>query len=139
MPDHFRMGEPIGFGEFSNHERMGEFGGPGNFRHPRLCEPGFRSRFSLREFPNDGGVYTGDMDSFENLRKRKPVSTGWCRICKVDCEIVGSLDLHLQTREHQKMAMDMVVTIKQNAKKQKLTSGDQSIHNDSSKSKNTKV
>ncbi|XP_022732246.1 uncharacterized protein LOC111286507 [Durio zibethinus] len=138
MPGHLLMGEPIGFGDFSSHERMGEFGGPGNFRHPRLGEPGFRSSFSLREFPNDGGIYTGDMDSFENLRKRKPVSMGWCRICKVDCETVEGLDLHSQTREHQKMAMDMVVTIKQNAKKQKLTSGDHSIHNDSSKSKNTK-
>ncbi|KAK8513274.1 hypothetical protein V6N13_002023 [Hibiscus sabdariffa] len=137
MPGHLRMGEPIGFGEFSSHERMGEFGGPGNFRHPRIGEPGFRSSFSLREFPNDG-VYTGDMDSFENLRKRKPVSMGWCRICKVDCETVEGLDLHSQTREHQKMAMDMVVTIKQNAKKQKLTSGERSTHNDSSKPKNAK-
>ncbi|XVF19945.1 hypothetical protein REPUB_Repub11eG0155100 [Reevesia pubescens] len=138
MPGHLRMGEPTGFGDFSSHERMGEFGGPGNFRHPQLGEPGFRSSFSLREFPNDGGIYTGDMDSFENLRKRKPVSMGWCRICKVDCETVEGLDLHSQTREHQKMAMDMVVTIKQNAKKQKLTSGDHSIRNDSSKSKNAK-
>lgn len=46
-------------------------------------------------------------------------STGWCRICKVDCETVGGLELHSQTREHQKMAMDMVRGIKQNAKKQK--------------------
>lgn len=45
---------------------------------------------------------------------------GWCRICKVDCETVDGLDLHSQTREHQKMAMDMVLSIKQNAKKQKL-------------------
>lgn len=60
------------------------------------------------------------MDSFENLRKRKPVSMGWCRICNVDCETVEGLDLHSQTREHQKMAMEIVITIKQNAKKQKL-------------------
>ena len=44
---------------------------------------------------------------------------GWCRICKVNCETVEGLDLHSQTREHQKMAMDMVVTIKQNVKKHK--------------------
>ncbi|EOY33857.1 Uncharacterized protein TCM_041704 isoform 8 [Theobroma cacao] len=135
MPGHLRLGEPIGFGDFSSHERIGEFGGPGNFRHPRLGEPGFRSSFSLQEFPNDGGIYTGGMDSFENLRKRKPMSMGWCRICKIDCETVEGLDLHSQTREHQKMAMDMVVTIKQNAKKQKL---DHSIRNDTSKSKNVK-
>lgn len=63
----------------------------------------------------------GDMESFDNLRKRKPGSTGWCRICKIDCESVEGLELHSQTREHQKMAMEMVLSIKQgNAKKQKL-------------------
>ncbi|OMO86058.1 TRAF-like protein [Corchorus capsularis] len=138
MPGHLRMGEPISYGDFPNRERMAEFGGPGNFRHSQLGEPGFRSSFSLQEFPNDGGVYTGDMDSFENLRKRKPVSMGWCRICKVDCETVEGLDLHSQTREHQKMAMDMVLTIKQNAKKQKLKFNDHSIRTDASKSKNAK-
>lgn len=60
------------------------------------------------------------MESIDNSRKRKPPSMGWCRICKVDCESVDGLDLHSQTREHQKMAMDMVLSIKQNAKKQKL-------------------
>lgn len=59
------------------------------------------------------------MESFGNLRKRKAASMGWCRICKVDCETVEGLELHSQTREHQKMAMDMVRSIKQNAKKQK--------------------
>ncbi|XP_039025819.1 uncharacterized protein LOC120159253 [Hibiscus syriacus] len=119
MPGQVRMEGPIGFGEFSSHEHMGDFDGSGNFRQPRLGEPGFRSSYSLREFPNDGGIYTGDMDSFENLIKRKPASMGWCRICKVDCETVEGLDMHSQTREHQKMAMDMVVIIKQNAKKLK--------------------
>ena len=60
------------------------------------------------------------MNPFDNSRKRKAASMGWCRICKVDCETVEGLDLHSQTREHQQMAMDMVLTIKQqNAKKQK--------------------
>lgn len=63
----------------------------------------------------------GDLESFENSRKRKAASMGWCRICKVDCETVEGLDLHSQTREHQKIAMDMVRSIKQqNAKKQKM-------------------
>ena len=57
---------------------------------------------------------------FHNLRKRKLASSGWCRICKFDCETVEGLDLHSQTREHQKLAMDMVLNIKQNAKRQKL-------------------
>ncbi|XP_022754101.1 uncharacterized protein LOC111302464 [Durio zibethinus] len=69
MPGHLQMGKPIGFGDLSSHERMGEFGGPGNFRQSRLGEPGFRSSFSLRKFPNDGGIYTGDMESFENLER----------------------------------------------------------------------
>lgn len=58
--------------------------------------------------------------AFDKSRKRKLPTMGWCRICKVDCETVEGLELHSQTREHQKMAMDMVVAIKQNAKKQKL-------------------
>lgn len=62
----------------------------------------------------------GDLESFDSSRRRKASSMGWCRICKFDCETVEGLDTHSQTREHQKMAMDMVLTIKQNAKKQKL-------------------
>ncbi|KAM7496483.1 hypothetical protein LguiA_020897 [Lonicera macranthoides] len=134
LPSHLHMGEPTGFGPFSGHVRRGEFAGPGTFpnhlplgesfggnksSHPRLGEPGFRSSYSLQEFPNDGRFYAGETDSFDKLR-RKSVTTGWCRICKVDCETVEGLDLHSQTREHQKMTMDMVISIKrQNAKKQK--------------------
>lgn len=45
-----------------------------------------------------------------------------CLICKVDCETVEGLELHSQTREHQKIAMDMVLTIKkENAKKHRLS------------------
>lgn len=62
----------------------------------------------------------GDSRSFDNLRRRKAPSMGWCRLCKVDCETVEGLDLHSQTREHQKMAMDIVKSIKLNAKKRKL-------------------
>lgn len=57
------------------------------------------------------------MDPFEHSRKRKSSSMGWCRICRVDWETVEGLDLHSQTREHQKMSMDMVLTIKQQNKK----------------------
>ncbi|KAF5954251.1 hypothetical protein HYC85_007107 [Camellia sinensis] len=121
------FGEAEGFGSFHGHARMGDLSGPGNFLHrlphgepfggdrsghPRLGEPGFRSSYSL----------TGGMDPFDNSRKRKLASMGWCRICKVDCETVEGLDLHSQTRQHQKMAMDMVLSIKkQNAKKQKTS------------------
>ncbi|KAI4331756.1 hypothetical protein L6164_016713 [Bauhinia variegata] len=149
---HFRRSEHLGPHNFPRHfghtgnMRTTELGGPHSFEsfnrsnrpyHPRLGEPGFRSSFSLPGFPNDGGFLTGDIGSFDDLWKRKAASMGWCRICKVDCESVEGLDLHSQTREHQKMAMDMVKTIKQNAKKQKLTPSEQSSVEDGSKSRNT--
>ncbi|GLT66967.1 hypothetical protein SLA2020_393050 [Shorea laevis] len=136
LPGHLRFGEPVGLGPFSGHERIGEFGGPGNFRLPRLGEPGFRSSFSLQGLPTDGGSYADDMVPFD--RRRKPASVGWCRICKVDCETVEGLDMHSQSREHQKNAMDMVATIKQNAKKQKITTSDRSVHKEASKLRNAK-
>ncbi|KAM5583429.1 hypothetical protein ABKV19_003366 [Rosa sericea] len=136
LPGHLHLREHVGFGVHPRHA------GPGSFEsfignrasHPRLGEPGFRSSFSLQRFPNDG-TYTGELESFDHSRKRKPASMGWCRICKVDCETVEGLDVHSQTREHQRMAMEMVQSIKQNAKKQKLTSGDQSSVEDANKSK----
>ncbi|PON80915.1 Cdk-activating kinase assembly factor [Trema orientale] len=142
---HLHFGEPDGFGARPRHARIREMGGPGSFdsfggvdrpSHPHFGEPGFRSSFSQHGFPNDGDIYTGDL-AFDKSRKRKPPTMGWCRICKVDCETVEGLDLHSQTREHQKMAMDMVLTIKQNAKKQKLTSADQSSLGDASKPRDT--
>ncbi|KAB5540874.1 hypothetical protein DKX38_013848 [Salix brachista] len=127
LPSHLWLGEPGNFGAFPGNARMGELPGPGNFYHHRVGEPGFRSSF--------GGNYAGDLQFFDNSRKRKP-SMGWCRICKVDCETVEGLDLHSQTREHQNMALDMVVTIKQNAKKHKSTPSDHSSLEDKSTSRN---
>lgn len=140
-PRNLRMGEPGGFEGFSGHGRMGDRTGPGSYpprlpmgemfggghrsTHPRFGEPGFRSSYSLHDYPNDGGLHAGEMESFDNTRKRKLASSGWCRICKVDCETVEGLDLHSQTREHQKVAMDIVITIKQqNLKRPKLASND---------------
>lgn len=57
LPSHLRLGESAGFGAFPGHGRMGELAGPGNFYHPRLGEPGFRSSLPLKGFPNDGGSY----------------------------------------------------------------------------------
>ncbi|XP_061353123.1 uncharacterized protein LOC133297901 [Gastrolobium bilobum] len=146
FPRHLQLGEPIGFGPHPGHMRAVELGGSRNFEsfskgnragHPQLGEPGFRSSFSLPGFPNDGGFLTGDIRSLDNMRRRKAASMGWCRICKVDCETVEGLDLHSQTREHQKMAMDIVKTIKQNAKKQKLIPSEQSSVEDGNKTRNT--
>lgn len=63
--------------------------------------------------------YQGGLDSFNQSRKRKPISNGWCRICDFDCETVEGLEMHSQTREHQNMAMDMVKRIKLQNKKQR--------------------
>lgn len=80
----------------------------------------------------------GDIDSFEQSRKRKPGSTGWCRICKIDCETVEGLDMHSQTRDHQNMTMDLVLQIKQdNAKKLKLTSDNAMPFEDANNSRKT--
>ncbi|KAI6686892.1 hypothetical protein NL676_032805 [Syzygium grande] len=144
LPTQMRMGEPGGLGTFHSHTRVGEPVGlesirGSRFGHPRFGETGFRSSFPLQGHPNDG-KYTGDLESFENSRKRKAASMGWCRICKVDCETVEGLDLHSQTREHQKIAMDMVRSIKQqNAKKQKISSSDRSSVDNSSKLKNASI
>ncbi|KAJ0634494.1 hypothetical protein HanHA300_Chr00c0164g0722851 [Helianthus annuus] len=127
-------GEP-GFGPFHDYGRLGEHG-PGGFSHqsrfgegfgsksarPHLDEPVFRNSYSRQGFPSDGGFYAGGPDSFDPLMKRKTFSMGWCRICKVDCESVEGLDMHGQTREHQRMSMDMVISIKKkNAKRQKTS------------------
>lgn len=63
--------------------------------------------------------FQGGLDSYEQSRKRKPLSNGWCRICEFDCETVEGLEMHSQTREHQNMAMDMVKHSKLQNKKQR--------------------
>ncbi|CAM8880072.1 unnamed protein product [Rhodiola kirilowii] len=88
---------------------------------PPLAEVGFRSNLLLI----DDLFYKDDLELSDNLRKRKVATMGWCRICKVDCDTVEGLDLHSQTREHQRMSMDMVLMIKQqNSMRQKMTSKD---------------
>ncbi|KAI4383875.1 hypothetical protein MLD38_009669 [Melastoma candidum] len=116
----------LGLGEPSSRDLARELIAPesfGNIRmnHPQFLEPRFRSSNSPRGFLNDG-KYPGDSKSFDNSRKRQAGSMGWCRICKVDCETVEGLEMHSQTREHQKAAIDIVRSIKQqNAKKLKLS------------------
>uniref|UniRef100_A0A2P2KQF4 RING-type domain-containing protein n=1 Tax=Rhizophora mucronata TaxID=61149 RepID=A0A2P2KQF4_RHIMU len=131
LPRHLRLDGFIA--AFPGHARIGDFS---RRVHPRLGEPGFRCNYSLKGFPADGGSYAGDFESYDNSRKRRPSSMGWCRICKVDCETVEGLDLHSQTREHQKMAMDIVLSIKQNAKKQRFDSSSLASLDDEGKPKN---
>ncbi|XP_073114766.1 uncharacterized protein [Elaeis guineensis] len=135
LPSLLRGGEPLGQGQF----RMGEPTGFGGFSVPgriRAGDPGFSSSYPMHGFPNEAGHLTpGDMDAFDFPRKRMPGSMGWCRICRIDCETVEGLDMHSQTREHQKMAMDMILCIKQEiAKKQRISEANMPLE-DSNKSR----
>lgn len=58
LQSHLQLGEAASFAAFPGHSRMGDFPGPGNFRGPRLGEPGFRSSFSQKGFPGDAGRFT---------------------------------------------------------------------------------
>ncbi|ONK76858.1 uncharacterized protein A4U43_C02F550 [Asparagus officinalis] len=75
--------------------------------HPPLCtgDPG-SGRFISASREDDS-------DSFEQSRKRKAVSTIRCLICRIDYENEEALELHCQSREHQKMCMDMVLRIQE--------------------------
>lgn len=137
-PRNLHMGEPGGYGT----HRLGDLSGPGNLplnrrigdaiggNLPSHSRPGFSSGMHIHPFSSDAGLFNaGEVDALDNSRKRKHGSTGWCRLCKVDCETVEGLEMHSQTREHQKMAMDMVLNIKKdNAKKQKVPSDDHISH-----------
>ncbi|XP_073009667.1 uncharacterized protein [Typha latifolia] len=140
LPSILRGGEYLGQGPL----RLGDPTGYGGYNMPGRVHPGdplFGSNYSRHGFPNEAGHFSsvslrGDMDTFEHPRKRIAGSMGWCRICRVDCETVEGLDLHSQTREHQKTAMDMVLNIKQEVgKKQKLSSDEQASIDDTSKSR----
>lgn len=121
---HSRMGEPPLRGNFPPHVPFGESFGAEKPTHPLVGEPGFRSNFAYQRFARDGGFYAEELEPFDNPRKRKPGSI-MCRICKVECGTVEGLDLHSQSREHQRKAMDMVLSIKQQNKKKQRTSNDQ--------------
>ncbi|XP_022883255.1 uncharacterized protein LOC111399987 isoform X2 [Olea europaea var. sylvestris] len=114
MSAQVRRGEFLGPRNLSTHSHMGEPAGYGPVSNlPHLGEPGFRRNYSLQ----------GIVDSFDKSRKRKSISMGWCRICRTDCEMVEGLDMHAQTLEHQKMAMDLVISIKQRSKRKPKSSG----------------
>ncbi|KAG9138648.1 hypothetical protein Leryth_024985 [Lithospermum erythrorhizon] len=149
FPGHFRSGDAARFGTLPGGGRMGDMAGvfphhlpgPESFRgifpdFPRPGEHGVRSNYS-RQGLADERFYADHLGPFEKSRKRKPVSMGWCRICKIDCESVEGLDMHSQTREHQRMALDMVKTIKQQNKKKSKMSGDRSSTMEVNKTRNS--
>lgn len=127
MPSFFRGG--AGFGGFRSHLDISESGGPGNLPpHLRTGDPSFNGRFNP-------GSREGDIDSFEQTRKRKAGGMVRCLICKVDCDTVEGLELHSQRREHQKMAMEIVQNIKKENAKKLRTSENVTPFEDANKSR----
>lgn len=127
MSGQVRRGAFLGPHNLSSHPHMVEPAGYGPVSSlPRFGEPGHRSNYSLQ----------GDVDSFDKSRKRKSISMGWCRICRIDCETVEGLDAHSQTREHQKMAMDLVISIKQQSRRKQKNSGGRAAREDVGKKRN---
>lgn len=143
-PHNLHSREATGPGAFRGHLEMGEPAFPGSYLplrpfaepfgrempgYPHHNEPGFRGRYA-----HDDGFYRGEMEPFDNPRKRKHGSI-MCRICNVDCETVEGLDLHSQTREHQTKAMDMVISIKQQHSKKQKVSNHRFMHEEGRKNR----
>ncbi|GFP82477.1 hypothetical protein PHJA_000390700 [Phtheirospermum japonicum] len=154
LPGHFPITDPAGPGAFSGRGHTAEFGGPGNFPRPpfsevdrlsfsQFGEPPMMNNYSPHGLQTRGNFSclwdAGGMDSFDQSRKRKPVSYGWCRICGMDCESVEGLDLHSQTREHQKMAMDIVKSIKMQNKRQHRNSAGRMVNEGGSRSRKMSI
>ncbi|GJN17152.1 hypothetical protein PR202_gb04199 [Eleusine coracana subsp. coracana] len=95
---------------------------PSGHMHPD--DPNLVADYSLHGFAKEPGHFGlgGPM---------RDTGAGWCRICMFNCGSVENLDLHVQTREHQQFAMDLILKMKQDvAKRQKLNhGGPKSFHN----------
>lgn len=130
LANNIRGGEPYGTRNLPSHLRLNDSASHGPLRGGDSIGLGGYGRIPIGDsglsnsYPvHDSVSLHGDMDSFEHLRKRKHGSMGWCRLCKIDCETVESLEVHSQTKDHQNMAMEIVLNIKkENAKKNKLAS-----------------
>ncbi|KAK3165977.1 hypothetical protein QOZ80_1AG0040040 [Eleusine coracana subsp. coracana] len=92
--------------------------------HMHPDDPNMVADYSLHGFAKEPGHFGlgGPM---------RNTGAGWCRICMFNCGSVENLDLHVQTREHQQFAMDLILKMKQDvAKRQKLNhGGPKSFHN----------
>ncbi|KAL5206110.1 hypothetical protein ABZP36_034319 [Zizania latifolia] len=94
-----------------------ETSGYGYRGHLHPDDPNLAIDYSQHGFPTEssqfglgGHMSTGDVS--------------WCRICNVGCGTVENLDLHVQTREHQQHAIDIILKMKQAvAKRRKMNSG----------------
>ncbi|KAH7431539.1 hypothetical protein KP509_08G054400 [Ceratopteris richardii] len=106
--------------QFQSAERGHFKGGPGP-------GPGFPHGFAGQRPPigsMNGGPqfkpapFTEDLDSSDFGRKRKQAgSSGWCRICHIDCYTVQGLEEHSKSEDHQKKTLDLVMSIKQDSAK----------------------
>uniref|UniRef100_A0A0A9F5B5 Uncharacterized protein n=1 Tax=Arundo donax TaxID=35708 RepID=A0A0A9F5B5_ARUDO len=121
-------------------DQLGSGNLPGNAQHafdgpefPHACfHPGHMhpddsnivADYSRHGFPKETGHF-----GLGGLLRNGDV--GWCRICMFNCGSVENLNLHVQTREHQQCAMDIILKMKQDvAKRQKLNfGGPKSFHN----------
>ncbi|KAJ4751226.1 TNF receptor-associated factor 6 [Rhynchospora pubera] len=80
----------------------------------RFGEPAGYSRYGgPGQVPTETFGATGKGSSIERPRKRRFSTGGWCRICKINCGTVEGLESHSQSKDHKKMAMDMILSIKQ--------------------------
>lgn len=146
LTGHFNIGETTRPGTLPGHGRAGE--STGNFPRPPFSEsvrgdmpsfqhhgePPMRTNYPYHGMPN-ASQYSSGVDPFDQSRKRKPVSNGWCRICEFDCETVERLEMHSQTREHQNRAMDMVKRIKLQNKKKQRAGGGHMVHEGGSRTR----
>nr|CAB3470858.1 unnamed protein product [Digitaria exilis] len=96
---------PLHFTEPSSHHFAGHM-------HP--VDPNLVADYAHHAFPKESAHF-GLAGPLRNG------NIGWCRICMFNCGSAENLDLHVQTREHQQCAMDIVLQMKQDvAKRQKL-------------------
>ncbi|GJM92550.1 hypothetical protein PR202_ga09029 [Eleusine coracana subsp. coracana] len=126
---------------------LGPVNFPGNAQHAFDGPAFLHSRFHPGDsFPSEGHMHPDDPNmvadySLHGFAKEpghfglggpmRNTGAGWCRICMFNCGSVENLDLHVQTREHQQFAMDLILKMKQDvAKRQKLNhGGPKSFHN----------
>ncbi|XP_078178841.1 uncharacterized protein LOC144573033 [Carex rostrata] len=97
-----RPGGRSGAKRFGDSVGYSRYGGPGHIPPPE----------------NIGAIFPGGKgSSIERSRKRRFLTGGWCRICKIDCGTPEGLDSHSQSKDHKMMALDMIVNIKQQVSK----------------------
>ncbi|AQK96878.1 hypothetical protein ZEAMMB73_Zm00001d011427 [Zea mays] len=130
--------------EFDHHRAIGmpNFRNPGPFAQGTSGGPGAPPKNQL----GSGDMHPGDPHLVADYSQHgfpktaahfglggfsRNGNSGWCRICMFNCGTAENLDLHVQTREHQQCAMDIILKMKQDvAKRKKLNyGGPKSVNN----------